>query len=72
MGEYNHERLHASLNYLTPSGYLWGSEDFIKRLEDLKTTIEIARIICREKPQDIQEQNQSSVGSVQIRKFQFR
>ena len=57
---YNHERLHASLNYLTPSDYLKGSEHVTKRLEDRKMALENARTIRREKRRDIQEQNRSS------------
>ena len=56
---YNHERLHAFLNYLTPSDYLKGSEHVTKRLEDRKTALENARTIRRER-QNIREQNRSS------------
>ena len=56
---YNHERLHASLNYLTPSDYLKGSEHVTKRLEDRKAALGNARKIRREKRLDIREQNRS-------------
>ncbi len=57
---YNDERLHASLNYLTPSDYLKGSDYVTKRLEDRKMALETARKIRREKRLDIREQNRSS------------
>jgi len=57
---YNHERLHASLNDLTPSDYLKGLEHVTKRLEDRKAALETARKIRREKRRDIREQNRSS------------
>ncbi|MHB8423330.1 MAG: integrase core domain-containing protein [Leptospirales bacterium] len=41
--EYNHERLHSALDYLTPSDYL-KEEDHIKhRLEVRKTILDQAR-----------------------------
>ena len=57
---HNHKRLHASLNYLTPSDYVKGAEHVTKRLEDRKPAIENPRKIRREKRLDILEQNRSS------------
>ena len=51
--EYNHERLHASLNYLMPSDYLKGLEHVAKRIDDRKMALENARTIRREKRRDI-------------------
>ena len=42
--EYNNRRLHAALNYLTPSDYLKGEEHISKRLLERKQKLEAARI----------------------------
>ena len=41
--EYNHERLHSALNYLTPADYLKGEDNIKQRLERRKDALEKAR-----------------------------
>ena len=53
--EYNHERLHSALNYLTPADYLKGEEHIKQRLEERKTTLEQARQDRRQKQNQLRQ-----------------
>ena len=58
--EYNHERLHSALNYLTPSDYLKGEEHINQRLEARKNTLEKARLERRQKQNQLRQAARSA------------
>jgi transposase InsO family protein len=57
---YNHERLHSSLNYLTPSDYLKGEEHIKQRLEERKNALEKARKDRRQKQTQLRQASLSA------------
>ncbi len=58
--EYNHERLHSALNYLTPSDYLEGEDHIYHRLEERKAILEQGRQDRRKKQNQIRQATRSA------------
>ena len=58
--EYNHERLHSALNYLTPADYLKGEETIKQRLEIRKNALEKARKDRRQRQALLRQETRSA------------
>ena len=58
--EYNHERLHSALNYLTPADYLKGEETIKQRLERRKNALEKARNDRRQRQTLLRQETRSA------------
>ncbi|AIA30419.1 integrase [Leptospirillum ferriphilum YSK] len=58
--EYNHERLHWALNYLTPADYLKGEDNIKQRLERRKDALEKARKDRRQRQALLRQETRSA------------
>ena len=58
--EYNHERLHSALNYLTPADYLKGEDNIKQRLERRKDALEKARKDRRQRQALLRQETRSA------------
>ena len=58
--EYNNERLHSALNYLTPAFYLKGEETIKQRLEIRKNALEEARKARRQSQALLRQETRSA------------
>ena len=58
--EYNHERLHSALNYLTPADSLKGEETIKQRLEIRKNALEKARKDRRQRQALLRQETRSA------------
>ena len=58
--EYNHERLHSALNYLTPADYLKGEDTIKQRLERRKDALEKARKDRRQRQALLRQETRSA------------